>query len=248
MTLESSIATWTVLLLMTGCTITETGNPEFAGQMALLTDTSNPADISIGPGGTIAIVDQAWMGFGDLRLVSDPGCDEIDEINTDIPVPSPVDLAAGPAIVPFDGTTDEFCRVRVPMRRATVPLPMGAPPELADASIALAGSRPDGTPFLVVSRREREADVRSRTTPFALDDGLSALVMAFDVATWLEGVDLSGAEVVGGRILINDSSNRPLLDVFENNVETALRLYRDLDEDGVLDPEDRMDLLADGGP
>lgn len=242
------VCLWGGLAITAGCTITETGNPEFAGQMALLTETTSPNEFSIGPGGSIAVVEQAWVGFGDVRLVSDTGCDEIDEVEFDVPVPTPVDLAAGPAVVTFDVVMDDFCRVRVPMARAVAPLPAGAPPELDDAAIALSGTRADGMPFLIVSRSEREADVRSRTVPFAIDEGLRALLMAFDVAVWLDGVDLAGATVVGGRVLIDDDNNSVILDVLEDNVEEALRLYRDGDEDGELDPEDRMELLANGGP
>jgi len=237
------------LMLIAACSVTETGNPPFAAQMALTAETTAPERYSLGPGGTDVIVDQVWVGVGDLRFVRAAVCDAPGATEIDVPAPGNLELVSEPTLVPFDIAGDDYCRVRVPLERAQAPLPAGAPAELEDHSIVVTGSRADGTPFLIATRINREADVRSRGAPFPLSEARRSVLLAFDVATWLGGVDLASADVsADGRVIVDDANNDALLDLFEDNVGVALRLFRDGDGDGQLDPEDRAELLAEGAP
>jgi hypothetical protein len=232
-------------VIATACTVTETGNPPFAGQMALTADTSDPDVVGLGGGTGAAIVEEAWVGIGDIRFVRAVVCDAPGETEVDVPGPVIAELVAEPAVVSVELAGDDYCRVRVPLDRVGA-LPSGAPPDLVDRSVVLLGRRSDGTPFRIASRIERESDVRSRGAPFELSEGLRAVVLAFDLALWLEDVDLGTATVdADGTIRVDDDTNRDLLDAFEASAERALRLFRDTDQDGVLDPEDRTELLAE---
>lgn len=239
--------TRTVLLLVlvglvasAGCDVTETGNPPLRAQMALTAHASEPA--------ATAMVASAWASFGDLRLVQGEVCDAPGETEIDIPSPGAVDLVTVRPPMEFGAERADYCRVRVPLARARAGIPPDAPAELADHSLVIRGTTPGGTPYLIVSSIEREADVRSRGAPFPLDRARRALVLSFDETQWFAGIDPdSGMPGGDGTIRITEAENRALLDAFEANVESALELYRDTDEDGTLDPEDLAELLAQGG-
>jgi hypothetical protein len=231
-----------VAVLATGCFGTETGNPPARAQLALLATSSDPDRVALGasaPGRTV--VTAAWVSVDAVRLSRAEVCDIPGEREVDVSGARVVDLTGGAgSVVPFDADATYYCRLRVPLRRAREPLAEGAPPGLADAAVLVSGARRDGVPFTFVSRQERTLDLRSRDAPFALGDGTpgapgAALALAFDVAAWLEGVDLDALEPEGGAVVIDDRSHRAALDRFEQNVTAALRLYRDRDGDGRLD-------------
>lgn len=236
-------------VLFASCAVTETGNPPFAAQMALTADSSDPTVATVGNGSGALVVHETWVALGDIRFVRAEVCDEPGETEVDLPGPIVAELVAEPEVLFFEPGGGDYCRVRVPLERAEAPLPPGAPAELVDHSIVIRGERADRTPFLLASRINREADVRSRTGPFELDEASRAVVLAFDVALWFEGIDLSTAEVGGeGSIVVDETSNDDVLDAFEANAEHALRLFRDADEDGALDDDERSELLAEGAP
>lgn len=234
--------------LAASCTVTETGNPPLRAQMALTAETSDPSVVSIGGGASPSalIVHSAWIGVGDIRFVRAEICDVPGETEIDVPGPIVADVTGAPYVVELELDADDYCRVRVPLDRVEA-VPTGAPAELLDHSIVITGERADGTPFRIASRIEREADIRARTAPFALDEAQRAVVLAFDFALWLGGIDLAAAVVSpDGTIVVDEDDNRDVLDAFEANADRALRLFRDIDEDGALDVDERAELLASG--
>ncbi|MDD9945235.1 MAG: hypothetical protein OXU20_29600 [Myxococcales bacterium] len=237
------------LAWVTGCAATETGNP-VAMQRLALTAVSSAAQVQLEPGGNAEVlVEEAWIVLGDVRFIPGNDCDSghDDAGRVDISGPTVVELLSDPAPLSFEVEDREYCRVRLPLERADE-VPRSAPEALEDHAVVLIGSLADGTPFEVRSRDKREAEVRSRSEPFRLGGAEAGLLLAFDVGRWLEGLDLAGAEDDGdGRIVIDDDDNRDLLDQFEQNMREALELFRDLDEDGQLDDDERSNPLAVGG-
>ena len=232
--------------LTAGCTATETGNPVAEVQLSL-TAGSSTTEVGLGDAaGAQLQIEQAWVVLGDVRFVPSADCDAGGETRVEVPGPNAVDLIAAPTAFSFAVEDRDYCRVRVPLERAEEP-PSGAPSELEDHSVVLLGSLRDGTPVLVRSRDKREADVRSRGMPFRLGDVEQDLLLVFDLGGWLEGVDLEGAELQeDGRLVVDDDSNRELLDAFEDNLRQSLELLRDLDRDGQVDDEERAERLASG--
>ena len=233
-----------------GCDVTETGNPPLAAKMALTSHSSDATAIAIAPAtGPRFTVDAAWVVIGDIRFVRAAVCDLPGETEIDVPGPVVRDLAPAPFPIDFTIAGDDYCRVRVPIIRAQMSLPAGAPPELLDASVVVLGRRADGRTMLVRSRRMLEVDTRSRGAPFSLREAEPAVLLSFDVARWLAGVDIDAAAVGGdGRVVVDDSQNRAQLDAFEANVEAAVGLYRDRDLDSRLDADELFSPLASGGP
>ena len=237
------------LVLMAGCAATETGNPVAEQRLALTAVSSAPAvQLDAGDGAEI-VVREAWVVLGDVRFIPGSDCDsgDDDEGRIDVPGPTVVELVAAPEPFVFDLEDRDYCRVRVPLERADE-VPGAAPEALEDHAIVLLGSLADGTELEVRSRDKREAEVRSRTEPFRLGDAEASLLLAFDVGRWLDGLDLeSAARDDDGRIVIDDDDNGELLDQLEENMREALELFRDLDDDGRLDDDERSTPLATGG-
>jgi hypothetical protein len=233
--------------VLAACTATETGNPVGEQRLAL---TARSTDQGVALGNDAASgrvrVDEAWVVLGDIRFVQSARCDSGPEQQAEIPGPRIVDLVAHPLPIEFAADATSYCRVRVPLDRAEGD--EGAPAALDDHAILIRGERADGTPFELRSRQKREADIRARGEPFTLADGGDALILAFDVGRWLSGVDLDGADTDSdGVIRIDEDHERDRLDVFEENVEAAMELFRDGNGNGRLDDGEPDSPLARGG-
>lgn len=72
--------------------------------------------------------------------------------------------------------------------------------------------------------------------------------MGFDSEVLLSGIDLYAAEIgPDGEILIDQTSNDELADIFDDNLQIAAKLFNDDDGDGLLDANEREpdDVLAE---
>ena len=98
-------------------------------------------------------------------------------------------------------------------------------------------------------RFELDVRVRDGGEPFTVEEGREALVLAFDVAAWLDGVALDAATAGDdGVIVLSASSNASLLADLEANTARTLALYEDLDADGELYVAGRVDdMIISGG-
>jgi hypothetical protein len=226
------------VLAVAGCSASETGNPLSGRTLTLRARSSDPV-VGIGAGADAALrVEAAWVVLDDIRFESAAQCDSGETREADIEGPIIVDLVQRPEPLALALQDTAYCRVRVPLDRAER-VPSGAPQELQDASIVVMGRRADGARFSIRTRREREAELRSDAAPFEIDDATAALILAFDVGQWLAGVDVEGAEPdEAGVVRIDDDNEDDRLERFEENVEAALELFHDRDEDGALDDDD----------
>ena len=213
-------------LLLVGCGITETGNPELDASLFLRTTSSEPEriDVDAEPGATS--VESVWLSVERLRFVRSDDCDtgveqEIEapaEFTTDAADPLPDPIAAR---LPADG----YCRVR--MRLDAIDDIGAAPDTLLDHALLVTGERQDGVPFQI--RVEDDIDIDIRTaTPIALDEANTSLVVAIDLAVWLDGVDLDTATIDGdGVIRVDETSNTALADRIADQIDDAVDLLDD---------------------
>ena len=215
--------------LAAACTGTDVGNPavdvQFAAYNLTVADTT---------------VAEATMQVERIRLRPASDCDGDAEI--EIEGPFAVDLTQPTAIADLTDLELEaqgYCRLELRWH----------PDDDTDLAIELSGEA-DGTPFAVRSRRNDELRLESSDPDgFTIDEATSALFVAFDVAAWLDGVDIASADLDGdGVAVIDDDSNDALLDVFEGNVTDAADLFDDDDGDGALDEDEHGDddTLAEG--
>ncbi len=187
-----------------------------------------------------AAVDQASIAVERIRLRPAADC----EGGAEIELQGPFDLdlldpAGAGELAGLALGAEAYCRIEMTWHRD----------EASDTAIRVAGSA-GGDRFEIRSRRNDELRIEALDQDgFTVDQATSALFVAFDMATWLDGIDLAGAERGdSGAIAIDEGSNRDLLERFEDNVESATLLFADRDGDGALgDGEhDDGDALAAG--
>ncbi|MGD8863336.1 MAG: hypothetical protein PVI30_25205 [Myxococcales bacterium] len=215
----------------------ETGNPAIPVGLSLRSSDPDAVALSSGAAGTV--IDEAWVAFGPFDFVTGTACEQLDERGQMGPTLVVADLASPSVQITIDVQAQTYCGLVVPLERFTAELPDAAPGALADHSIVVRGTTAGGTPFAIEWPEQDELELAGEGEgDFEVREG-DRLIFAFDVATWLDGVDLDAAAVDDdGVIRVGAGSNVAQLQAFEANVECSLRLYRDEDADGALDADD----------
>jgi len=81
---------------------------------------------------------------------------------------------------------------------------------------------------------------------FTLDNGLTSLLILFDLDALMSGVDISSAVADGdGVIRINASSNVSIADAIESNLDSVMDCGEDDDDDGEIDEDEDEDESED---
>jgi hypothetical protein len=244
------IARAALLVAAAGCAAggSETGNPAVPMRIDLDARSSDPdaVAVAVSSGAAGTVIDEAWVAFGELAFLRGAECAMLGDYDVDGPTAHVADLARAGARLTVEVAEGDYCGLVVPLMSRTTDLPEDAPEELATHSIVLRGRRADGTPFLLTHPEQDELELAARETAFAVDSGAADLLLSFDVAVWMEDVDLDAAEIADGVIRIDAENNRTLLDAFERNLECSLELYADEDDDSTVSTPDP--LLASCAP
>jgi hypothetical protein len=210
------------------CTGTDVGNPVVDVDFALL-QTQSPVT-----------VDRAWLAVDRIRLRSSAACDGDAErefegpFAVDLLAPGPVEQLAG-----LDMPSGNYCRFEVKWNAFSSGLPPGTPPELDESSIAITGTRGDGTSFVLRSARDDELRLDAVEGAFTIDEATNALFVGLNTARLFTGVDLDAAVIdPDGTIYIDGENNEPLLRVFDDNLRDAASLFDDDNGNGELDADE----------
>jgi hypothetical protein len=215
------------------------------------TDVGNPVIVDVSFASynrslASAEVDIAAIAVDRIRLrPASPGCSGSDAI--EVEGPFPLDLVSGAmpeALRGLELADQAYCRIEIEWHSGAA---LGEPP--GEDAIVVAGVV-DGRRFTIASRRNDELRLDAISPEgFNLDRVQAGLFVAFDMAAWLAGVELSDAEPQGdGSVLVDDDNNSDLLELFEANVEDAARVFLDANGDGILAPDEHEeeDALAVG--
>jgi hypothetical protein len=243
---------------LAGCTGTEVGNPVEELRVSLLARSSSPEVVlgstsDAGPGATTdrLAIDELWISLGDARFVVDSDCNGNSGTRVLLGDPLIADLADGPKALAERLPEGRYCSARVSLERAVgaqdagAVADAGAPDALAGHSVLLRGHRADGVPFSIRSRDKPDFVLRSRGAVIDLEGAQTSLLLAFDVAAWLDRVDLAGAVPnADDAIVIEPGQEDARLRTFETNLRTSLRLFADGDADGMLSADEAGDPLA----
>ena len=212
-------------LLAGGCAGTETGNPTLpAVELRVMAFSDDFGAVAVATPGPNISVARAFAALGEIQLLP---------CGAGLPpqrfAAVGIELTQKPAFqLNAAGTDQAYCGARV----ALAPSAAATPPELAGLSVYLEGTRADGTAFKIASAAPVTVDLRTTppNTPFSAE----GLLLGFNFATWLEGVDLDGATVEGASITLDASHNTDALAVFEAQAGLAPALYDDADGNGQL--------------
>lgn len=241
-------AAFTFALAASGCLGSESGSPSFEGELAYDAYSSEPAVAALRAGEQGAVVTQVWLVLGDVTFVDNNHCGEPETAHGHADGLGAGDHAPKAAArTRFWLPIGEYCGLRLPLLRAADDdtLPAGAPDELRGHSIMLAGELPeqDGTPFAITSKLERTLSLVADHSSFELGPDSARVLLGFDVAAWLDGIDLAAApRDADGRIAISEDSSPELLQRFEDNLAQGVDVF--LDPDGKGSFEDAGARLA----
>jgi hypothetical protein len=236
MTLRSTLTfTLSLAALTQGCTGgTETGNPPFTGSLSYTGFSSEPERVGLRQVGTELTVRQAWLDLDEVTLLAGGGCGLADGASLTLPGIGVGDHAAGVHVVTrFEATSAAFCTLDLPFVRAAAP--SGGPDELAGNSVLLRGDLADGTAFSIASRQTPVVELEAGNGGFRLEAEQARILLAFDFAAWLAGLDFAAAERLDGVISVDRERNVALLEAFEQRLSGGVSLHRDPDGDGTLE-------------
>jgi hypothetical protein len=230
------------LCLVAGCAGTETGNPVASKKVSLTVHSSKPDVVAISSSTQGTVIDQAWVAFGHFAFLRDGECGQIANFMHMGGAAIVGDLAQARLHLEVSVEPRAYCGMVAPLENANPTLPKAAPVELHDHSIVVLGHRGDGVPFTLSYPQLDELELQPPTSPsFEVKAEGPPLLLAFDAAGWMNGVDLAQATLAqDGSIRIDEGENPALLLVFENNIDCSLELYSDVDGSSDLSASDRL--------
>jgi hypothetical protein len=233
-----TLALFVVASLPSGCSSgTETGNPSFQAELSYTAYSSQPLEVSVREPGTPAVVDNAWLDLASVGLVTDGTCGAAMPVTSAIPALGVGDHAAGKHNVTlFQLAAGTYCSLDLPFVLASSSALGGdAPAELVQHSMLIEGTLADGSTFSILSDATPTVHLVADTGSFEITKEQPNILIAFDVATWLSGLDWASATRTLGTVQISATENVALLAQFEANLAQGVALYRDADGDGKLD-------------
>jgi hypothetical protein len=222
-----------VAALVSGGCPTDTGNP-FASEMRLHAHSSDVPRVAVLADGSLARVDQVWIGAGSITPLGDDCATRLD--TQPAATPAIRDLAQpGAQDVVVELLEQPLCAIAIPLVQvAAAPT---AAPLLAGHSVLVLGVRTSDD----VAFRIRTALTGQVFMPelvpgvhFTITEDQPATFLGFDVATWITGgVDLATAVPTGsGAIEIEAGLDDVRLAAFEANLAAGFELYDDPDASG----------------
>lgn len=213
---------------------TETGNPSFTSSLSYTGYSSRPDEVGLREDGSVATVESAWFNLDRISVNGAGSCDTDAIPAFVVPALGAGDHAAGNHnTLKYEARPGAFCGVNVPFVPVTESA--GAPAELLGHALLLTGKLADGTRFRIVSDATPVVALEASGVAFTLTEKSGNLLLAFDFAAWLSGVDFAEAERSADAILISQEANLPLLQRFDAALAPGVHLFRDRDGDGVLD-------------
>lgn len=226
-------------LAAVGCAGTETGNPSFDGSVGYDAYSSAPGVVALPAGlarqASQVELDHAWLVLGDVELIAAGHCDANDG-EAQVPGLGAGDHAGGQAPATHSEMSSGFyCGARLPFVNGSASAPAAAPSSVRDHAIVLDGVLSDGRKFELQSADASEVFVRASGPGFAMDAAHPGVVFGFDVAKWLGELDWSSAP--GDAVMIDADHDPELLQAFEARLASGVSLFRDDDQDGVLDAD-----------
>lgn len=207
-----------------------------SSRVSLSAHSSEPNLVNVGSSQGLS-VQRAWVSWDALRFY---GCDgETEQVASGVAV----DLTRS-ASFDFKASGD-YCTVSSTFVRAAHPLPQGAPATLIGSTLVIEGALANKTLFSLASEDTQIVRAQS-TSGITLGGAPTKLVLTFDLAKAMKGVDLTKAKADSqGVIRLTNTENAALLAAVEQQFLNAATLFVDNDGDGKLGPSDQVVASAD---
>jgi len=227
-------------LALAACVGRANGDPSFEGELSYDAYSSDADVAALRAGDSPAIVTAAWLVLGDVTFVDNNHCAQPENAQGHAGGLGASDHAPTEAArTRFWLPIGAYCGVRLPLLRAAAAdtLPAEAPEALHDHSIVLEGELPArGARFTLASRVERTLDLNAEHGSFELGPDSARLLLGFDVARWLEGIDLGALEPdEQGTVSVSEDDNTDALQRFEHNLASGIDVFLDPDGEGTIE-------------
>jgi hypothetical protein len=253
-----------------GTSSTGVGNPRALISLLTIADDDDGSDAPLGEGGASsggtngqvaagaggnsdeamaplgsAQIRHATLSIAKLRFLP---CDDAQPVAV-VEGPLLIDLVnprMPPAALEVPDIDGGYCGIDAPLA------PASAPAALAGRSLFFDGVRRDGTLFVLYANLQGTLRLRARTGESfsAADPAESQFLWVFRPRRWLTQTEVDGAEsepYAGSRAIVIDVDRHPLLYAsIRARLAGRSTLYRDLNRDGRLEPDERTHALADG--
>lgn len=231
MTARHAIVFYALAALTAACTGTETGNPPLTTRTGF--GGYEPMGIANDPE-----VSSMWWVVRDVAFVPAGECDAPGDPQIGFEGPAATSLTGeGGDPIDVEVTEGSQCALRFALAAGTDPLPSGAPPELAAASLVIEAQLRDGTPVRVIATGTPQIALDG-ATGFEVSEDLAPVIVGVDFTLLFAGTLLESATLTDGAVLLDDTHETERLATLLANLPGAVFLYRDTDADGLLDPEE----------
>lgn len=246
--IEIFFAIW-IVALFTACSGTEVGNPatndDAIAQLEFTAYAGDPGGLTLASGVTI---DEAWIVLNGARFLTSAECVEGQEGEAEV-IEEPtfaIELISGreyPSAPLRSMPPGSFCELRLDLTSTeTAELPEGADAALSGHSLLVRGHRADGVAFTILMEEDEALELDARMMPFDLEKGEHSLLIGFAIDEWFINFDLSAQP--NDELIIDEASQSELLDTFKENFQHSLRLFRDSNNDRILQADERTAPLA----
>lgn len=242
---------------------TDTGNPSSVGIKFVGTRDTSLQKLSALASSPGADITEARIVLKNLDMDPLSTCLTVgqetpgpDEFNFELLGPFVINLLDNtsiPALDVFQISSGPYCEIDLtfdPIESQDLPKEISPEDPIVGNALLVRGARQDGTNFVVrLKHDDRFRLEASSPTGFEIADsnGVARFFVSFDLTTWLTGVDLDSATVsADGTIHIDDANNNALLTPIVQNVIHSARLFRDLNGNGILEPEEELPSLVLG--
>ena len=239
-------ATVVMLLGFGACVGTEIGNPQDGVESEVTVklqgmERGESQSLTLSNGIEIR---EAWLVVEEVRFRQGVFCDE--KIQTDFQEINVVDLISGAEYPGYEETrldSGSYCRVEIMIGDVELEeLPAGAPEELADLSILVRGTSPEGRDFEI---RYDSSETIEFHGIFTLEPNLQALMGVFFLDQWLTPEQLEDVNAEEEELFVISDDEAP--EILEEFVEAFLLsgiMARDENNDGVLQDSELEAALA----
>jgi hypothetical protein len=234
------------------CTGTDVGNPADEGRIQVQFSALDPAGALTLESGLV--IDETWLVFQEMRLwtLDDKGkCTGTNRL--DIQGIFAVELVAGqelPKVPIAEKASLDLCRLDFKLSpQAATDLPEGASASLAEASILMKGTLPDGRAFSIATPMNEIISLKTKKDSVKLGENLQDILMTFDFTAWIDAELLSEIQAIQGdkvEITPETKNQQSLLSSLQKNLKKSVKLNPDTNADGRSQSTERVEVLAEG--